>query len=206
MTARFLRPLVLSYGLLAACLVLVIHRAAADEPSAHVTVGTQAVGLIAGPIFPIRILATQSSKLFGAAAIPSWTMTVTDPFGASWYQGQLAVGAELPTFWTDEPVTAYGIGVTPKLVYTATAFGRVRPYVEGGGGPLWTSLGGRVPEQPGEFNFMVWGGAGCFYYVTPQWSVNAGFRFVHISNGGTRQPNSGLNYGLPFIGFSYDLF
>jgi hypothetical protein len=42
--------------------------------------------------------------------------------------------------------------------------------------------------------------------LTPQWAVNVGYRFVHISNGGTRTPNSGLNFGLPFIGLSYSLF
>lgn len=206
MIARFLRPLLLSCGLLAALLVLITHRAAADESSPHATVGTQTVGLTIGPILPIRILATQSSKLFGDAAIPSWTITLTEPFGSSWYQGQLALGAELLTFRTDEPVTAYGVGMTPKLVYTATAFARLRPYLESGGGPLWTNLGGRVPEQSGQFNFVVWGGAGCSFFVTQQWAVNAGYRFVHISNGGARHPNSGLNFSMPFLGFSYVLF
>ena len=138
--------------------------------------------------------------------MPSWSITLTDPIGSGWYQGQIALGAELLTFGTSEPLTAYGVGVTPKLQYRFTAWDRLRPYVEGGGGPLWTDLGGRVPEQPGPFNFVVWSGAGCAWTLTPQWAVNAGYRFVHISNAGTRTPNSGLNYGLPFVGFSYSLF
>ena len=133
-------------------------------------------------------------------------MTVTDPIGTGWYEGQLAIGAELLAFGTYEPVTAYGVAVTPKLVYTFTMLHRLRPYVEGGGGPIWTDLGGRVPEQPGQFNFAVWGGAGCFWFVTSKWAIQAGYRFVHISNAGTQSPNSGLNFGMPFIGFSYSLF
>jgi hypothetical protein len=162
--------------------------------------------MIAGPMFPIRLLPNQSSKLFGVALVPSWTITFTEPFGSGWYEGQLALGAELPAFRTDEPTTGYGVGMTPKLVYTATYFGRLRPYIEGGGGVIWTDLGGQVPEQPGQFNFLVWAGAGCSYFVTPQWAINVGFRFNHISNAGTSSQNSGLNYGLPFIGLSYALF
>ena len=206
MSARFLCLRLLGCRLLAACLCLISQCVEADEYRPYATVGTQMVGMTVGPMIPIRLLTTQSSKLFGEVVIPSWSMTLTEPLGSGWYQGQLALGAELPTFRTDEPVTAYGVGIAPKLVYTGITFGRVRPYVEGGGGPLWTNLGGRVSEEPGQFNFLVWGGAGCSYSVTSRWSVNAGFRLMHISNAGTRSPNSGLNFGLPFIGFSYALF
>jgi len=206
MTPRFLCLRLLGCRLLAACLFLISQRVEADEYPPYATVGTQMLGMTVGPMIPIRLLPTQSSKLSGEVVIPSWSMTLTEPVGSGWYQGQLALGAELPTFRTDQPVTAYGVGIAPKLVYTLITYWRARPFVEGGGGPLWTNLGGRVPEEPGQFNFLVWGGAGCSYSVTSQWSVNAGFRFVHISNAGTRSPNSGLNFGLPFIGFSYALF
>ncbi|MEK7763707.1 MAG: acyloxyacyl hydrolase, partial [Nitrospirota bacterium] len=146
------------------------------------------------------------SKLFGEALMPSWMVTLTEPIGSGWYQGQLALGAEVIAFHTAEPITAYGVGFTPKLVYTSTAFGRVRPFLEAGGGPVWTDLGGRVPEQPGQFNFLVWGGAGCAYQITPTWAIQAGYRIMHISNAGTRAPNSGLNFGLPFLGLSYQGF
>jgi hypothetical protein len=109
-------------------------------------------------------------------------------------------------FRASESITAYGAGFTPKLVYTSTAFGQVRPFIEGGGGPVWTDLGGRVPEQAGHFNFLVWGGAGCAYQMTPAWALTAGYRVIHISNAGTRSPNSGLNFGLPFLGLTYQRF
>jgi hypothetical protein len=192
--------LILFVQLLPAC------PAAAQELPAATPVGNHTLGLTAGPFFPIRLLSGQASKLFGETLIPSWTVTLTEPIGAGWYQGQLSLGAELIAFHTAEPMTAYGVGFTPKLVYTSTAFGRVRPFIEGGGGPMWTDLGGRVPEQPGQFNFLVWGGAGCSYQMTRHWALNAGYRIMHISNAGTRDPNSGLNVGLPFIGLSYQGF
>lgn len=196
---------------LALPLLLTIHFplssavASTDEP-ASTPIGTQTIGLTTGPFFPLRVGPSQSSKLFGEAFMPSWMVTLTEPIGSSWYQGQLALGAELVAFHTRNPMTAYGIGLTPKMVYTSTAFGRVRPFIEGGGGPVWTDLGGRIPEQPGQFNFLVWGGAGGAYYFTPGWAIQAGYRVMHISNAGTRSPNSGLNFGLPFIGLTYQIF
>lgn len=187
-------------------MILLPRLLGAEESAPALTAGTQTVSITIGPLLPIRLLPGQSSKLFGAAAIPSWAITLTGPIGSAWYQGQIGLGAELLTFRSDEPITAYGVGVTPKLVYTFTALNRLRPYVEGGGGPLWTDLGGRVPEQPGQFNFVVWGGAGAAWFLTPRWAIHTGYRFIHISNGGTRHPNSGLNVGMPFIGLSFDLF
>ncbi|MCG3773925.1 MAG: hypothetical protein JW395_0742 [Nitrospira sp.] len=192
-------------GLLAAVIGLSPLITRAGEPISPPDKGTQTVGLAVGPFFPIRLMSSQSSKLFGTAIMPSWSMIATDPIGSTWYRGQVSFGAELLAFVTSEPVTGYGVGITPKLHYSFISFDRLRPYIEGGAGPLWTDLGGQVPEQPGQFNFAVWGGAGAAWILTPQWAVNVGYRFVHISNGGTSTPNSGLNFGLPFIGLSYSL-
>lgn len=202
---RTLAPVLLGLHLsLLLMLGLLPDRAADAEDSPTSTpVGTHTLGLTAGPFFPARVLPSQSSKLFGEAIMPSWIVTLTEPIGAGWYRGQLALGAELVAFHTRDPITAYGVGLTPKLVYTSTALGHLRPFLEAGGGPVWTDLGGRVPEQPGQFNFLVWGGAGCSYQMTHALAVDAGYRFMHISNAGTQSPNSGLNFGLPFVGLSY---
>lgn len=192
-------------------LLLTIHflsfspAAASDEP-ASTPIGTHTIGLTTGPFSPLRVGISQTSKLFGEALMPSWMMTLTEPIGSGWYQGQLALGAELVAFHTHSPMTAYGIGLAPKMAYTSTAFGRVRPFIEGGGGPVWTDLGGRIPEQPGQFNFLVWGGAGCAYQMAPAWALIAGYRVMHISNAGTRSPNSGLNFNLPYLGLTYQIF
>ncbi len=194
------------FGLLAALLCLSAGIVCADDPAPQAVIGTQTVGLALGPFFPIRVMPSQSSKLFGIAVLPSWSITITNLIGSGWYQGQVSLGAELPALRTSEPVTAYGVGFTPKLQYVFVGLNRLRPYFEGGGGPLWTDLGGDVPEQPGELNFAVWGGAGGTWFLTHHWGLNIGYRFVHISNGGTRTPNSGLNFGLPFLGLSYSIF
>lgn len=193
-------------GLLIAALCLFPPLVNADESILHPRIGTQTVGLAVGPFFPIRVAPNQSSKLLGATSISSWFIILTEPINSSWYRGHVSLGVDVLAFGTSKPLTGFGVGVTPKLQYTFVGLDRLRPYLEGGGGPLWTDLGGRVPEQPGEFNFVVWGGAGGTWVLTPQWALNVGYRFVHISNGGTGTPNSGLNFGIPFVGLSYSLY
>lgn len=185
--------------------LLGLSAAAAEEPSST-WIGKQTVGVVVGGMLPVRLMEGQSSKLNGVAVHPSWQTVLTDPIGASWWSGLVALGVEAAFLGVAEPTGAYAIGLTPKLNYTFASFGRLKPYVEGGGGPLWTNFNGRIPEQGSDFNFLVWGGAGASWDMTAQWSLNAGLRFSHISNAGTDSPNGGLNYLLPFVGISAKLF
>lgn len=177
----------------------------AEEPSA-LSIGTQTVGMVVGGMLPVRVMEAQESKLEGIAVHPSWQIAMTSPIGNEWWSGAFGLGVEAAFLGITQPTSAYGIGVTPKLIYTFTSFGRLKPYIEGGGGPLWTNFSGRIPEQGTDFNFLVWGGAGATYDLTARWALNAGVRFSHISNADTGSPNRGLNYLLPFIGVSARLF
>ncbi|MCS6306199.1 MAG: acyloxyacyl hydrolase [Nitrospira sp.] len=178
---------------------------AAEEPVSAL-IGTQTVGMIVGGMLPVRVMDAQSSKLNGVAVHPSWQIALTDPIGDGWWRGSVALGVEAAFLGIAEPTSAYGVGIMPKLVYTLTSFGSLKPYLEGGGGPLWTNFNGRIPEQGTDFNFLVWGGAGATYHLTARWALNAGIRFSHISNADTGSPNSGLNYLLPFMGLSSKFF
>jgi opacity protein-like surface antigen len=179
--------------------------AMAEERSPKMA-GEQTVGIVLGGMLPVRLMDPQSSKLNGVALHPSWQIALTDRISDAWWGGTIALGVEAAFLGIVEPTGAYGIGFTPKLIYTITSFGRLTPYLEGGGGPLWTNFDGRIPEQGSDFNFLVWGGAGASYDLTARWALNAGVRFSHISNGGTDSPNSGLNYVFPFVGISVKLF
>lgn len=177
----------------------------AGEPST-VMVGKQTVGVMIGGMIPVRVMEGQSSKLNGVAVHPSWQIALTDPSGSRWWSGSIALGAELALLGITQPTGAYGIGFTPKLIYTLTSFSPVKPYLEAGGGPIWTNFDGRIPEQGSDFNFLVWGGGGATYGLTARWALNVGLRFSHISNAGTASPNAGVNYLLPFIGVTAKLF
>lgn len=175
----------------------------AADPSPQITVGTQEVGLTAGYLLPHRLTTDHTTKQQGPAFMPTWMMTVTDPVGDGWYRGQVSIGAEVVYIQFREPLLAHGIGFTPKIKYTFVACDRLRPYVEFAGGPFWTDLGGRIPEESTQFNFVLTAGFGVSWFITPQTSLNVGYRFHHISNAGTQYPNLGLNASLPFGGFSF---
>ena len=172
------------------------------DGSPTITVGTQEVGLTAGYMFPLHLKKNNTTEQQGVAFMPSWMMTLTDPIGDSWYRGQISLGAELVYIQFQEPVLTHGVGFNPKIKYTFVALDRIRPYTEFAGGPFWTDLAGKIPEQSSQFNFVLTAGFGIAYFLTDQAAVNAGYRFQHISNAGTDHPNAGLNASLPFVGFS----
>ena len=175
----------------------------AADGSPTITVGTQEVGLTAGYLLPHRLTKDHTTKQQGPAFMPSWMMTVTDPVGDRWYRGQVSLGAEMVYIQFREPFLTHGLGFTPKIKYTFVALDRIRPYAEFAGGPFWTDLAGKIPEESSRFNFVLTAGFGVSYFLTDQTALNVGYRFHHISNGGTQYPNLGLNASLPFGGFSF---
>ncbi|THJ24976.1 MAG: acyloxyacyl hydrolase [Nitrospira sp. CG24E] len=195
--ARVLIALVLGSLMTTSCLY-------AENVSPAISVGTQELGLSAGYLIP-HLLKGKKSKTeqSGLVFMPSWMMTLTDPVGDSWYRGQISFGAEMAYIQFQEPVLTHGVGFTPKIKYTFVALDRIRPYAEFAGGPFWTDLGGKIPEQSSQFNFILSGGLGVSYFLNNQVALNAGYRFQHISNAHTSRANVGLNSSLPFIGFSF---
>ncbi len=175
----------------------------AADPVPTIRVGTQEVGLTAGYMLPHRLTQYHTTKQEGPAFMPSWMMTITDPVGSSWYRGQVSVGAEMVYIQFQEPILTHGLGFTPKIKYSFVALDRIRPYAEFAGGPFWTDLAGKIPEESSRFNFVLTAGFGLSYFLTDQAALNIGYRFHHISNAGTRYPNLGLNASLPFGGFSF---
>ena len=175
----------------------------AADGSPTITIGTQEVGLTAGYLLPHRLTADHTTKQEGPAFMPSWMITLNDPIGNSWYRGQVSLGAEMVYIQFQEPVLTHGVGFTPKIKYTFVALDRIRPYAEFAGGPFWTDLAGKIPEESSRFNFVLTAGVGVSYFLTNQAALNLGYRFHHISNGGTHYPNLGLNASLPFGGFSF---
>ena len=176
----------------------------AADVSPRITVGTQEVGLTIGYLFPHLLMGKSSqTKQSGPTFMPSWMMTLTDPLGDGWYRGQVSIGAEAVYIQFLEPVTTYGLGIAPRIKYTFVTLDRIRPYAEFSGGPFWTRLGGKIPEESSEFNFVLMAGIGVSYFLTDRASLNVGYRFHHLSNAYTSTPNVGLNASLPFAGFSF---
>jgi len=175
----------------------------AADPTPRVTIGTQEVGLTIGYALPSHFKKSQTTNQQGEVFMPSWMMTITDPIGDGWFRGQVSFGAEVVYIQFQEPILTWGVGFTPKIKYSFVALGRIRPYVEFAGGPFWSHLTEKIPEESSGFNFILSGGFGVSYFLTDQAALNVGYRYQHISNAGTSYPNVGLNASLPFVGFSY---
>jgi lipid A 3-O-deacylase len=126
---------------------------------------------------------------------------LTDPHGPGILRGRFEYAVDaVPVFvvW-QRTNTAYGAGLNPfALKWNFTGGGSVTPYVELGGGILFTNT--KVPEGTSRVNFTSSGALGMhFLHRRFNWSAEA--RFMHISNAGISNANPGINTIQFRIGF-----
>ncbi len=87
---------------------------------------------------------------------------------------------------------AYGGGFTPVLVkYNFVTGSKVAPYLEAGGGLLFTNHD--VPFGTNAVNFTPQAAVGLQFFIHDKRSINLAARYVHISNAGLASPNPGIN-------------
>ena len=99
------------------------------------------------------------------------------------------------------PQKTYLIGLAALVRHTFYLSRRFMPYIDGGAGFLNTNLRTRSLGESIEFDPQ--GGVGFYLHLTERVSLNAGFRFHHISNAGLGERNLGINSYFPYAGFSY---
>ena len=170
--------------------------------SSGLSKGTWEVSMASGYTYTYRRTDSHTTQLKGIPVVAGVGMIATDPLGASWYRGQATVGGEALFIQYVDRLMSYLAAFTPTLKYTFLAWGRLRPYIEAGAGLVWTDLGNRIPEKGSKFNFNLQAGAGLSYFVAATTSINVSYRFQHISNAGTAEPNHGIDAGLLLIGIS----
>lgn len=74
----------------------------------------------------------------------------------------------------------------------------VQPYLEGSSGPMLANK--RVPAATSRFNFVSQAGVGVVFNAQGRFPIVAGYRFMHISNGGYSPRNPGLNVSAAVLG------
>ena len=100
----------------------------------------------------------------------------------------------IPIYYIVQQQSAYGISLTPfNLKYNFTSFHRAIPYLELGGGVLFTNHD--VPDGTNSVNFTPQAGIGLHIPIHSRSNRYFGvaLKYVHISNAGLSVPNPGVN-------------
>lgn len=91
-----------------------------------------------------------------------------------------------------------GIGFGLKFMYPVT--NNLSAYILGSTGPHYISV--NTEKQANGFIFSNTIGAGFYYFLTKKSAITVGYRFRHMSNAETSNPNNGIDNHFGTIGYS----
>jgi hypothetical protein len=126
---------------------------------------------------------------------------ITDPVGPGPLRGRFEYAVDVvPVFLVvQSPKNAYGFGLNPfALKWNFVTRHRVAPYIDIGGGTLFTNE--QAPPGTSRVNFTTSGAIGA-HFLRSKYNLSAEVRFMHISNAGLSTPNPGINTLQFRIGF-----
>src|SRR5262245_25448367 len=135
-----------------------------------------------------------------ASFVPRLTYVPIEPVGSGWLRGTLEVGGEAFFQFFREPVETAAEGLKATARWDFLGFGRLVPYVEVLLGAGYKNF--RPWDSPSSFTFVLEGGVGAAYMITPSIALTAGYRFQHLSNAGVGRRNRGYNYDGGVAGVS----
>ncbi len=103
--------------------------------------------------------------------------------------------------------TYTGLSITPILLrWDLVRWKRVMPWLQGGGGLIWTNhkYPPNGPRGTSVWNFEPQFGVGIHYFVKPRQSITFGANAVHISNASLGDANPGVNATVQLqIGYTW---
>ncbi len=117
-----------------------------------------------------------------------------------WYQGRHELLLELPYHLAVDHGGRSMVGGYILGSWKFTAPEKVVPYVFAGGGVLYVDLG--LPTMGSRLDFSYQGGTGIQYFIRKDLALMAEYRYHHVSNAGTADPNEPLNSSKFLIGVS----
>ena len=133
---------------------------------------------------------TSETGVWNVGVRYGWILSA--PHGPGFLNGRFEYAVDaLPAFVVFQPRnTVYGAGINPLgLKWIFATRGAMQPYLELGGGVLFTSHD--VPTGTSTVNFMPSAAFGVHFLGKRAWTVEV--RYLHISNAGLATPNPGLN-------------
>ncbi|MFB3076262.1 MAG: acyloxyacyl hydrolase [Candidatus Methylomirabilales bacterium] len=168
--------------------------------------GKQEIAITVGYAFPLPVGNTtpEIDDLQYVFLAPRWGIGITDPLGGgAFYRGNFELLVEGQFFFETEPTSGWGGGFALLFRYNFLPEGKFIPFVEAGAGIL--GLDFDVAGQDDGFNFSPQAGLGFHYFLSENTALTGEWRWLHISNGDTREPNFGIDSSLFLIGVSFFL-
>jgi lipid A 3-O-deacylase len=134
---------------------------------------------------------TSDTSVWNVGVRYGWILT--RPHGPGFLKGRFEYAVDLvPVFMVfQRHNTAYGAGFNPLgLKWDFAARGRIEPYLELGGGTLFTNH--QVPIGTSAVNFTPSAALG-MHVLDDKYAFSVELRYLHISNAGLSSPNPGVN-------------
>ena len=121
--------------------------------------------------------------------------------GSSWYTGRHDLLVEIPVHVVLRPDLAPMFGMNFLASYFFSSNKKTGPYFFAGGGPVYTEAD--IPGLGSNLNGNYQAGMGFVFRIEKRYSLNMEYRFHHISNAGTRDPNVPLNSSKVLLGITF---
>ncbi|MGA8491349.1 MAG: acyloxyacyl hydrolase [Terriglobales bacterium] len=134
---------------------------------------------------------TSDTSVWNVGVRYGWILT--RPHGPGFLKGRFEYAVDvMPVFMVFQRYnTAYGAGFSPLgLKWDFAARGRIEPYLELGGGTLFTNH--QVPIGTSSVNFTPSAALG-MHLLDDKYAFSVEVRYLHISNAGLSSPNPGIN-------------
>lgn len=126
---------------------------------------------------------------------------IFEDLGSGWFQGFHSILLEVPIHVVVSPDESAMLGLNFLAAYTFTANEQWRPYIFGGGGPVYSFAD--IPGMGAEWNGNYQFGLGLEHPVGRDHRMLFELRYHHISNGGSEEPNEPLNSCKILVGFTF---
>jgi hypothetical protein len=164
--------------------------------------GTWHLGVKSGYGDSHKIFAGRESGVNFAPLFFQIGYTVTDVHGPFPVRGSLEVIFE-PTFmFISEPAKTFGEGASILLRYNFVTGTRWVPFFEAGIGILHWNL--HIPRDlNSQLNYTILSGPGVNYFLTDKLAITGQVGLHHVSNGGRKSPNVGVNSSMYLLGVEY---
>jgi len=193
------RPIVFPIGLL----VIVNTTAPQAEEMISVSKASREYTFLAGYGITHQGFGETRTQVQMVDAIGRFGYFLSNEIGKGWYQGRHELLIELPLHLAVDPQTRVLTGgyLLGSWKFTGLKEKRFYPYLFAGGGVLFVDLG--LPSMGSRLDFSYQGGTGIQYLIRENLAVMAEYRYLHISNAGTAQPNEPLNFSHILFGISF---